>query len=228
MNTIPANLARVPNMLTSRLSLGTLSRSTRDLIETQLQLTTGLRINRPSDDPIGTSTISVLDDILERRDQRLRNMDHAESLLNTIDAALGDMSTILIEAKGIASSQIGVGSDAATRENQAGVINAMLDEMINIANRKYQQVYFFGGDATADSPLESLNGGLRYIGLGDGLVTDLGMSRPMPVTVSGAEAFGTLSNRVQGNVDLNPTMTADTRLRRSQRRPRTRRHPRHH
>ena len=53
----------------------------------------------------------------------------------------------MIEAKGIASSQIGVGSDAETRDSQARVIDAMLAEVMNTANRKYQQLYFFGGNA---------------------------------------------------------------------------------
>ena len=56
---------------------------------------------RPSDDAVAGSTIAVLDDILERREQRLRNLSHAEGLLNNIDAALADGTDLMIEAKGI-------------------------------------------------------------------------------------------------------------------------------
>ncbi|MDY7107794.1 MAG: flagellin [Planctomycetota bacterium] len=212
MTTIPSNLARVPNLLSSRLMLSSITRSSTDLLDLQVKMASGKDINRPSDDAIGTSAVSVLDDIIERRDQRLRNLSHADSVLNNVDAALGDVSGILLEAKSIASSQIGVGSDEQTRENQAKIIDAMLSQLIGIGNRQYQQMYFFGGNATDVPPIVSVQNGLRYQGEGDGLVTDVGLSRDLPITVSGADAFGALSARVEGNRDLDPTMTLNTRL----------------
>jgi flagellin-like hook-associated protein FlgL len=178
----------------------------------QVKLSTGQRINRPSDDAIGTSAVSVLDDVIERRDQRLRNLSHADSVLNNVDTALGDLSNLLIEAKGIASSQIGVGSDAQTRANQAQVIDTMLAEATNIANRRYQQIYYFGGSATGSEPITGLKGGLRYVGQGDGMLTDTGLSAALPISVPGEDAFGALSARVQGARDLDPIMTGNTRL----------------
>lgn len=212
MTTIPSNLARVPNLLSSQIMLSSISRSSRDLLNMQVKMASGKAINRPSDDAIGTSAVSVLDDIVERRDQRLRNLSHADSVLNNVDAGLGDVSGILLEAKSIASSQIGVGSDEQTRENQAQVIDAMLTELISIANRKYQQMYLFSGNATDLPPIVSLQNGLQYQGEGDGLTTDIGLSRALPITVSGADAFGALSARVEGKDDLDPAMTLNTRL----------------
>lgn len=212
MTTIPSNLARVPNLLSSRIMLSSISRSSRDLLNMQVKMASGKAINRPSDDAIGTSAVSVLDDLIEQRDQRLRNLSHADAVLNNVDAALGDVSGILLEAKGIASSQIGIGSDEQTRQNQAQIIDAMLSEVISIANRKYQQIYFFAGNATDRPPIVSLQNGLQYQGQGDGLTTDIGLSRDLPITVSGADAFGALSARVQGSRDLDPILTLQTRL----------------
>jgi flagellin-like hook-associated protein FlgL len=212
MTTIPSNLARVPNLLSSRLMLSSITRSSTDLLNLQVKMASGKDINRPSDDAIGTSAVSVLDDIMERRDQRLRNLSHADSVLNNVDASLGDVSDILLEAKSIASSQIGVGSDEQTRENQAKIIDAMLTELISIGNRQYQQMYLFAGNATDVMPIVSVQNGLRYQGEGDGLVTDVGLSRDLPITLSGADAFGALSARVEGNRDLDPTITLNTRL----------------
>lgn len=212
MSSIPSNLARVPNMLSSQIMLGSITRSNLGLLESQLQLSSGLRINRPSDDAIGTSAVSILDDIIERRDQRLRNLSHGESVLNNVDAALGDLSNLLIEAKGIASSQIGVGSDEQTRRNQAGVIESLLFEAVNISNRQYQDLYLFSGNATANQSMADLIGGLRYQGEGDGLASDLGLSRSISITANGEDAFGALSSRVEGAHDLDPRIDADTRL----------------
>ncbi len=212
MSSIPSNLARVPNTLVSQIVRSSLTRTQQDILRLQIQLTTGKAVNRASDNPVAASSISVLDDLIERRDQRLRNLSHGDSVLGNVDAALGDASEMLLEAKGIGSSQIGVGSDAETRRNQAQVIDAMINQLIGIANRQFQDLYFFGGDATANPPIVELLGGLQYQGVGDGMTTDLGSAGPIPITMSGEDAFGTLSARVQGAVDLNPTMTGNTRL----------------
>lgn len=212
MSSIPSNLARVSNQLSAQIMLSSLTRTNQSLLNMQTKLASGQAVNRPSDDPLAASTISVLDDVLERRDQRMRNLSHAEAVMNNVDAALSDATSIVMEARSIGLSQIGVGSDAQTRETQAVVIDSMLNELVSIANRKYQQIHFFGGEATANPPLVGLNGAWKYQGQGDGLHMDLGLSQSFPVTVSGSAAFGAMSSRVEGDHDLDPQLTADTRL----------------
>jgi flagellar hook-associated protein 3 FlgL len=212
MSTIPSNLARVPTMLSSSIMLSSLQLGQSRLLNAQVQLATGKLVNRPSDDPVASSTVTVLEDILERRTQRLRNMSHAESALGTLDEALSDASDLLLEAKGIGASQIGVGSDAQTRKNQAEVIDAMINELVNVSNRKYQLTHILGGSATASPAMSSLLGQLRYGGSGDGMITDLGFQRGVPITMSGETAFGALSARVKGDADLDPLLTTSTRL----------------
>ena len=60
------------------------------LFATQTQLSTGLKVLRPSDDIVAAGTASVLDDIIERRDQWIKNLSKAENVLNTLDHAIGD------------------------------------------------------------------------------------------------------------------------------------------
>ena len=175
-------------------------------------MATGQRINRPSDDAIGASAISALEESIERRAQRTRNLSHAEGVLNTADQSLGDATEILNEARSIGLSQIGVGSDAATRESQSVVIDAMLKEMVNIANREYQDIHLFGGNRTAVQPFEFVGNGLVYRGRGEGMTTDIAAQNPLPITISGEQAFGALSTRKEGEIDLDPRMTLDTRL----------------
>jgi flagellar hook-associated protein 3 FlgL len=211
MSSIPSNLGRVPNVLASQLMLGSLQRTGSSLLHTQIQLATGRLVNRPSDNPASASTISVLDDLIERREQRLRNLTHAEAVLNNIDAALAAANDLVLEAKSIGLGQLGVGSDAETRSLQAVVIDSMLSEMVSIGNRKFQKVHLFGGAATGAAPFTFLNGGWLYGGKGQGLLTDIGLG-DVPITVSGAKAFGATSARVQGDRDFDPLMTGQTRL----------------
>jgi flagellar hook-associated protein 3 FlgL len=194
------------------MALGSITRSNIELMQLQMQLATGLAINRPSDDPIGASTVLVLDDLLERRDQRMRNLSHAQSMLSSVDVALGDASSLLLEAKGIALSQIGVGSDAGTRATQADVIDSILQSLQGIANRDSQGMHLFGGSSHVAAPFEGLLGGIRYGGFGAGLLSDIGLGASTPLTLAGERAFGAVSGRVEGTRDLDPGITLSTRL----------------
>lgn len=212
MSVIPSHLSRVPTMLSSSMMQRSIMGAQNRLMQAQLQLASGKMINRPSDNPIAASAVSVLDGILEQRSQRLRNLSHADSVLGTIDQALADATDLLIEAKGIGSSQIGITSDPQTRQNQAMVIDSILNEMFNLSNRKYQDLHLFGGSATGSAPFVERLGGFLYRGVGPGMATDLGLHHALPITMSGQQAFGATSARVQGALDLDPRMTAETRL----------------
>jgi flagellar hook-associated protein 3 FlgL len=212
MNAIPGNLSRVPTMLASRMSLSTIAGTTRDMLRVQEEIVTGKRLNRPSDDVVGTSAASVIDDILERREQRLSNLAQADAIVSSLDAALGDLSDLVLEAKSVGLSQIGIGSDASTRQNQAEVIDAILNAAVDIANRSQRGIHFFGGSAHAQAPIEGLYGALRYVGQGKGMVADLPLGDDLRITMGGDEAYGALSARVEGFADLNPGLTPTTRL----------------
>jgi flagellar hook-associated protein 3 FlgL len=212
VNSIPSNLSRVPTLLASRLSYSSIAASTRQMLRLQEQLASGQAINRPSDDAVGTSAISALDDAIERREQRLKNLAESQGMVDALDGSLGDLTDLLQEAKSIGLSQIGIGSDAATRKNQAEVIDALLSAAVDIGNRQQRGIHLFGGDAHLNAPMQALNGGYRYVGQGDGMITDIGLGSGVPVTMAGEDAFGALSARVEGFTDLNPGLTLTTRL----------------
>lgn len=212
MSSIPSSLARVPNLLSSRLMLGNLMRTNANMLQLQMQLGTGLRVLRASDDSVAAVTIGSLDDILERRAQQKGNLELADSLLGTLDHSLGDITDLILEAKGIGMSQIGVGSDAETRANQAQVIDSILKSLAAIANRDHRGIHYFGGQATGEDPMVEMHGVYRYRGVGSGMRTDLGLASGVEVTLSAERALGAMSARVRGNQDLNPELSPTTRL----------------
>ena len=212
MSSVPSVFSRVPNALSSQLLLGSISRTNNQLIQLQVQLASGKALNRPSDNPIGASTVGVIDNMLERRDQILRNLSQADSMLGTLDATMQDAGDLLLEARSIGLSQLGVDSDPETRRNEAEVINSILQSMEGLANRDYRGIHLFGGSSTGSAPFTGLLGGYQYNGSGNGLVTDIGLGNNTPVTISGEEAFGGLSARVEGHRDLDPDLLPETRL----------------
>lgn len=204
MSSLPINLARVPNLLSTRLSLGSLSRTNVSLLGVQTQLSTGRAINRPSDDAVRASAIGVLDDRLNVAQQRKRNLDHAGSVLDNLDTTLGNITDLVRQAQTIASSQIGAQSDATTRSQQAVIIDSILASLFSAANQQTSGVHFFGGSTPGAPPVSQLNGGYRYNARGSGLLTDLGPGNQIPITLGGDNAIGETSARLRSSLDLNP------------------------
>jgi flagellin-like hook-associated protein FlgL len=212
MTSIPSSLARVPNLFSSQMMLGNLNRSNVSLLQLQAQLGTGLSVLRPSDDAVASSTIGSLNDVIERRSQQLINLQQADSLLATLDQSLGDVNDLILEAKGVGLSQIGIGSDAETRANQAQVINSILESLVSVANRDHRGIHYFGGQSVGAPPMEEMLGVYRYQGVGDGMMTDTGLAAGLEVTMAAERALGAMSARVRGLDDLNPRLSPETRL----------------
>jgi flagellar hook-associated protein 3 FlgL len=212
MSAIPGNLTRVPNILISQQALSALARTNVGLFRAQNDLSTGRMINRFSDDAVKAASISILDQRLDRSAQLQRNQDHADSSLSVLDGALGDASNLVIQAKNIASEEVGFGHSAAERSSEATVVDSLIQTLFGIANRQSVAGYIFGGSTPGTQPITNQLGGYQYNGQGSGLITDLGLGSDIPITLGGDNAIGSTSSRVQGTVDLNPSLTPATRL----------------
>ncbi len=214
VSTIPSNLSRVPNLLSSQVLLAQLTRTNRGLFNVQEQMATSHRINRFSDDSIGASAISVLQARLDRSERQWRNLQLADGTLNVLDAAIGEASALVDEARGIASDQIGATSDTVTRNAQAVVIDGLIRQMFTLANRQTNGLHIFGGSTPTRAPFVEMPGfgGFRYVATGNGLTADLDSASDVPITLGGNNAIGATSARVRASRDLNPGLTPQTRL----------------
>jgi flagellin-like hook-associated protein FlgL len=212
MATIPANLARVPSFLASRLATTSIGRTSAGLLRVQNELATGNRIARVSDDPIRASGVLAINDRLGLSAQRLRNLDRADSVLGTLDAALGDANTQVLAARDLASTQIGLLSDPAQRAAMVSQVDSIIQSVAGITNRETLGVYLFGGSTPGTRPLLADNGAFRFVAQGSGLLPDLGMGDAVPVTIGGANALGELSARQRSTTTLSPNLDAATQL----------------
>lgn len=220
MSRISAFNPRTTSLQMSDALLSALRRTQKGLLEAQNQIATGQEVSRPSDAPAKASAILLLQRALEAREQYLKNLTFSQTILNNVDQALSDASDLVMEARSIGSSQIGIGSTTDTRKNQASVIDGMIRSLLDIANRSSQGVSLFGGSTTlgggdTGQPIFVFRddlGGIRYLGSTENLQADLGLDEPLGVNSNGRDAFGALSVRVLGDRDLDPQLTVDTFL----------------
>ncbi len=212
MTSLPANISRVPNSLSAQLFLANITRSSLGLLQVQTQMATGRAVNRVSDDAIKAAAISSLHDRLGAAQQRLNNLDLAGTVVDMLDSSIGNANELVLEAKSIAMSQIGITSDASTRANQATVIDSMIAQVVELANRQTNGVHIFGGATAMRRPIEAVGLGFRYVGRGSGMVTDLGLGEQIPLTMGAENALGETAARRPSQLDLDADLTAQTRL----------------
>jgi len=212
MSSIPSNISRAPTLLTTLSSLNNIQATNLELLRVTEQLSTQRSILRPSDDSIKAAAITLLDDRIAKSEQRIRNLNVADSRLTSLDTTLAEASDLVIQAKSIASTQVNLGTTGSERDANAQVINSMLDGLYDLLTRDVAGEYLFGGSKTGSSPFNTLGTGYVYTGEYDRLFTDTGIGRSIPVSVAGASAIGTGQARYNGTALLEPDLTPDTRL----------------
>lgn len=212
MAIVPIQLARVSNLLRTSVSQGQITRTQQNLLRVQNELSTGKRLNVPSDDPGDAAIVQQLQKTLEAREAYLGNLRHAGSQLSEADTALGDLTGLLQEAQQIASANVGSDVTPDQRTAAAGIIGNIFNQAMTLANRQFQGSYLFGGDRATKPPFASVAGGVRYNGTGRVLSNRFDENTDQAFTVSAQDIFGGFSGQVRGTTNLAPTITPATRL----------------
>jgi flagellar hook-associated protein 3 FlgL len=196
-------------LMRSNLLMNSIRTNSVDMLKVQNQLSTGLRLARPSDDPADASTIMNLDSTLERQHQYSKNIDYALDFYASTDNALGQANELATNAHTLALASIG-NPDAA--KSNAILIEQIIDQLVSIGNQTCRGSYIFGGQNSTLAPFEGYKGGVLFSGDLGALQTRMAQYSLVDFNVNGDETFGALSSQVQGIVDLNPDITTDTLL----------------
>jgi flagellar hook-associated protein 3 FlgL len=114
----------------------------------QEQIQTGLRINKPSDDPLAAATIIQNNAQDSQLTTYLSNISDATSTLNNGVSTLTSVSNLLTQARQIALQ----GADSSTSGNEytalASQVNQLLNQAISTSNSTFDGHTLFGGTAT--------------------------------------------------------------------------------
>jgi len=112
-------------------------------------------INKPSDDPIGMNKILNLRESRTSIEQYTRNMDGSESWLTITESKLSAAGDLLVNARVVAIAQSTATMSVETRSSEAETVQQLIDEMLALANSKYDGRYLFSGTKTKEAPFSS-------------------------------------------------------------------------
>ncbi len=124
------------------------------LMELNQHASSQKRINKPSDDPVGTARVLDYRSSLAAIDQYRANIDTAKGWLNLADETMLQASAILTKLKGLAEQGATGTMTGSDREATAFEVRQLFDQLINLANTRYEGKSIFGGHKFEQSAFE--------------------------------------------------------------------------
>lgn len=118
----------------------------------QEQVSTGSRINRPSDDP------SVAYQVLGLNSEERSTENYLENLLDVVNTlelsatVIDSIMSSLVKAKLIVSQIVSGTYDENARKRTAESIDSVLEHIVSQVNTEYMNQYLFGGSDTDSAP----------------------------------------------------------------------------
>ena len=109
-------------------------------------------INRPSDDPIGMGKVLDYRKTISSIDQYNYNIVRAKNRTEFTDTQLENLYDLIGQAKQIAAEHCGGELDSAMRESAAQEVEGIYEQVLAIANTKFDGSYLFAGHATDTIP----------------------------------------------------------------------------
>lgn len=180
------------------------------------QLSTGKKINKPSDDPvIAMKGMNYRSQVIEVK-QFKRNTNEVHNWMDSSDAALDKATEALQKMRELAIQASNDTYGDEERENIMEEVGQLKKHLIDIANTNVNDKYIFNGTKTADKPITVENdGSLTIDQSGDPVLIEVSSNTKLQANVEGSEVFNeglftdidnfikTLNNNDQEGIEAN-------------------------
>ncbi|HZK54263.1 MAG TPA: flagellar hook-associated protein FlgL [Desulfosporosinus sp.] len=200
---------RITNNMLSQNLLRNLEAAQGRMDYLQNQLSTGHRINRPSDDPAGIQNAMRLKSNISSVDQWKKNADEALSYMNTTDSTLGGITSMLQRVKELAVQGANGTLAAVDKEAVVEEVDQISKHLKMMANTQIGSKYIFSGTAT-DKPLIAPDGDFSTDINGLPVNFEVGSDLSLDISVSGEKLFGDANSGIFKTLtDLKSALTTN-------------------
>lgn len=208
----PIAATRISDQLIRSRLLTQMQFDQKSLFDIQSQISTGRRILLPSQDAPAAARAISLQRLIERKTQVTVNVSTNQSFLSSTDSALSTVSGLLSQIRGSALSVVGTTSDSTQREAVAQEVDRAIQQLLNTGNQTFRGRYLFAGAKITEAPFANVDGLVQYTGNETSLKSYSDIETLFESSINGNAVFGAISPEVRGTADLNPSLTANTRL----------------
>jgi flagellar hook-associated protein 3 FlgL len=128
--------------------------SLSDLMESNIQAATQKKVNKPSDDPVGTVRILSFRDTISQLDQYGKNISSAKGWLNLADNAMVQVNTIITRCKELAEQGSTGTISAENREQISFEVRQLFEQLVGLSNTSFEDNTLFSGHKTSTPAFE--------------------------------------------------------------------------
>ena len=169
-------------------------------------LSSGVRLNRLSDDASAAGQAVMLADAVSRDTAFVSTAATAGNGMQAADTALGSVVTQLTSAISTAVAAVDGTTLQSNRDTAVEQLKSIRESLLSLANSSYNGTYLFAGSSTAQPFTESASGAVTYTGnsntssvaLASGGSLQSSLAGSSVFLASGASAFGALNDLITG------------------------------
>ncbi len=186
--------------------LSNLTRINSQHAEASQQAATGIRVGKPSDDPIAAAEIARLRASNSQTQTHLSTISTVRGDAELTEATLGEAGDIFVRLKEISLQASNGGLNPDERATMAVEVTGLKDALLKLGNVQGTRGYLFAGSQVATPAFDATG---AFVGNDIAHQVPIGNSSPTAVSTSGSEAFVVAGGR---NVfaDLDSLSTALT------------------
>jgi flagellar hook-associated protein 3 FlgL len=158
------------------------------LADYQRQVSSGLRVERPSDDPAAASSAIVERGRIAQTDNYTRTADSANARLTVLDTVMSDIVSKLTAAQSTAASVAGSIATPLQRSAAAQQLQGLKTAILDDFNSSFQGNFLFAGTKSTIKPFVPNAGGVvaPYAGSTNEVYVDIGQGRTVPIGFDGS------------------------------------------
>lgn len=160
----------------------------------QLQLSSGKRVAKPSDDPSAAVSSMLYRSDQERNQQYVRNSQDAVGWLGTADSTLTTVVETLGRIRDLMLQAANGTQDTESRTAIAKEISTAKQTLIGLANATYQDRPIFAGTANPGGlpvPVDTYDAAGNFNGNTDPVYRTIGAGAQVQINLSAHDVFGT-------------------------------------
>lgn len=180
---------RVTQSMMNTQLIRNLNNNMRRLDHLQNQLNTGMKLNRPSDDPVGITYSLRYRSELSINNQYQRNVETALSWMDYTDTALNQIGDILHRANELALRAANGTNPPAAMDAIKGEIDELYSQLVDIGNSQINGKYIFNGQKTDIAPYDMSNA-MTATTDNYPIQFEISAGIVVPVNLSGNDVFG--------------------------------------
>jgi flagellar hook-associated protein 3 FlgL len=150
------------------------------------EASTGIRVGKPSDDPIAAAELARLRAGSSQTNAHLSTIDAVRGDAELTEATLAEASDIMVRLRELALQGANGGLSAGERSALAVEVGGLKDALLQLGNTRGTRGYLFSGSEVA-TPAFDANG--VFQGNDTAHVVPIGNSTATAVSTSGAESF---------------------------------------